>query len=69
MMRLVSSLLLTLAPLRALPEGFEVNTFAEPFDVEYPTALSAAADGTVYVSVDRNGSLGKKTRGPTPSSR
>ena len=43
----------------ANPEGFEVTTFAEPFRVEYPTALTAAADGTVYVSADRNGSLGK----------
>ena len=43
----------------ALPPGFEINTFAEPFDVEYPAALTAAADGTVYVSVDQNGSLGK----------
>ena len=43
----------------ALPEGFEMNTFAEPFEVDYPTALTAAGDGTVYVSVDHNGSLGK----------
>ena len=48
------------APLAfALPEGFEMNTFAEPFEVDYPTALTAAGDGTVYVSVDHNGSLGK----------
>ncbi len=52
------SLTLTL-PAAALPTGFEINTFAEPFDVEYPTALTAAADGVVYVSVDQNGSLGK----------
>lgn len=43
----------------ALPEGYEISTWAEPFDVEYPTALTAAADGTVYLSCDRNGSLGK----------
>lgn len=43
----------------ALPEGFEINTYAEPFEVDYPTALTAAGDGTVYVSVDHNGSLGK----------
>lgn len=46
-------------PAFGLPEGFEIKTFAEPFDVEYPTALTAAADGTLYVSVDANGSLGK----------
>jgi putative heme-binding domain-containing protein len=43
----------------ALPEGFEINTYAEPFEVDYPPALTAAGDGTVYVSVDHNGSLGK----------
>jgi hypothetical protein len=25
--------------------GFEINTFPEPVDVEYPAALTAAADG------------------------
>ncbi|MEM9079378.1 MAG: hypothetical protein AAGC74_01660 [Verrucomicrobiota bacterium] len=40
-------------------EGFEVNVFARPFEVEYPTAIAAGPDGTVYVSQDRNGSLGK----------
>jgi len=59
----VPFLFLALTPLvhaaPAAPAGFEINTFAEPFDVEYPTALTAAADGTVYVSADRNGSLGK----------
>ncbi|MGC6460047.1 MAG: DUF7133 domain-containing protein [Akkermansiaceae bacterium] len=44
----------------ALPEGYEISDWAEPFDVEYPTAITAAANGTVYVSVDRNGSLGKE---------
>lgn len=52
------SLLLTSAAL-AVPDGYELTTWAEPFDIEYPTALTAAADGTVYVSCDRNGSLGK----------
>lgn len=44
----------------AAPAGFTVHTWAEPFDIEYPAAISAAADGTVYVSCDRNGSLGKE---------
>lgn len=52
------SLLLTGAAL-ALPDGYELSIWAEPFDIEYPTALTAAADGTIYVSCDRNGSLGK----------
>ena len=59
MMRSFICGLVTVLPLWGLPDGFEINTFAEPFDIEYPTALTAAADGTVYVSVDRNGSLGK----------
>lgn len=52
------SLLLPAAGL-ALPEGYQASNWAEPFDIEYPTAITAAANGTVYVSVDRNGSLGK----------
>jgi glucose/arabinose dehydrogenase len=52
--------LLLSAPAIALPDGYEISNWAEPFDVDYPTALTAAADGTVYVSVDRNGSLGKE---------
>jgi len=52
--------LLLAAPALALPPEFELSKWAEPFDVEYPTALTAAADGTVYVSVDYNGSLGKE---------
>lgn len=51
--------LLTTSLATALPEGFVINTYAEPFEVDYPTALTAAGDGTVYVSVDHNGSLGK----------
>ena len=50
--------LLLASPVLALPEGYEISTWAEPFEIEYPTAITAAADGTVYVSCDRNGSLG-----------
>ncbi len=42
----------------ALPEGWTITEFAAPPEVEYPTALTAAANGDVYISVDRNGSLG-----------
>lgn len=52
--------LLLSVPAMALPDGYELSNWAEPFDVDYPTALTAAADGTVYVSVDKNGSLGKE---------
>ena len=42
----------------SLDERFEVTLFASPPQVEYVTAVSADIDGTVYVSVDPNGSLG-----------
>lgn len=51
------------ASAKLLVDGFEMNVFAEPFEVEYPTALAAGPDGTVYVSVDPDGSLGKKFLG------
>ena len=57
MKKLLVFLLLS-APAFALPDGYEISNWAEPFEVDYPTALTAAADGTVYVSVDKNGSLG-----------
>jgi putative heme-binding domain-containing protein len=43
-----------------LPEGWKITEFAAPPDGEYPTAISAAANGDVYISSDRNGSLGHK---------
>ena len=54
----------------AAPEGFEMKRWASPPEVEYPTALTAAADGTVYISEDRNASLGKdKNRGSVVRAR
>ena len=44
----------------ALPEGWKITEFASPPKGEYPTAISAAANGDVYISSDRNGSLGHK---------
>lgn len=65
----IAFLLLTAQAL-AVPDGYELSNWAEPFDIEYPTALTAAADGTVYVSVDRNGSIGKaKSMGKIVSCR
>jgi len=51
---------LSLAPasLHAVPEKFTIQEFAGPPNIEYPTGISAAANGDVYVSVDKNGSLG-----------
>jgi putative membrane-bound dehydrogenase-like protein len=41
-------------------EGFEVSVFAAPPDISYPTCLAAAPDGTLFVGVDLNGSLGAR---------
>jgi putative membrane-bound dehydrogenase-like protein len=40
-----------------VPEGFERTVFAAPPAVSYPVFVSAAPDGTLYVSSDKNGSL------------
>ena len=57
-----SSLVLFLfaAAAQAVPEGFVIREFlGNAQDPEiYPTAVSAAANGDVYVSSDKNGSLG-----------
>jgi putative heme-binding domain-containing protein len=42
-----------------LPTDWEINVFAGPPNIDYPTSISAAANGDVYVSSDPNGSLGK----------
>jgi putative membrane-bound dehydrogenase-like protein len=41
-------------------EGFEATLFAAPPLVNYPVFVAAAPDGTLYVSSDGNGSLGRK---------
>ncbi len=41
-------------------EGFETTLFAKPPMVNYPVYVAAAPDGTVYVSSDGNGSLGRE---------
>ena len=43
-----------------VPEGFEASLFAMPPAVNYPVFVASAPDGTVYVSVDKNGSLDKE---------
>ena len=58
MTRIALTLLASLASACALPEGLEIRTFAEPFDADYPTAITVAPNGDVYVSSDQNGSLG-----------
>ena len=42
------------------PEGFDVTLFGTPPAVNYPVCLAAAADGTLFVGVDEQGSLGKE---------
>ncbi len=62
MLRFPLALLLVATSASALPEGFVIRDFVGP-DLEpelYPTAVSAAANGDVYISSDRNGSLGKE---------
>jgi putative heme-binding domain-containing protein len=56
--RLIPIIALTPAVSLALPEGFVIREFGGPPQLEYPTAVSAAANGDVYVSSDKNGSLG-----------
>lgn len=40
-------------------EGFEATVFATPPAVNYPVFVAASPDGTLYVSSDGNGSLGR----------
>lgn len=42
-----------------VPEGFQATVFAAPPAVNYPVFVAAAPDGTLYVSSDGNGSLGR----------
>ncbi|MEK7953075.1 DUF7133 domain-containing protein [Luteolibacter soli] len=51
---------MTVSCVSAVPEGFVMKEFAGPPDADYPTAITAAANGDVYVSSDQNGSLGHK---------
>ncbi len=47
-----------------LAEGFEATLFSAPPQSNYPVFIAAAPDGTLYVSSDGNGSLGRdKDRG------
>ncbi len=42
-----------------LPEGYAATVFALPPMGGYPTSVSAAVDGTIFVAIDENGSLGR----------
>ena len=43
-----------------VPEGFEASIFAAPPMINYPTFIATAADGTLFVSCDKNGAGGRK---------
>jgi putative heme-binding domain-containing protein len=45
-----------------LPDGYEATVFAKAPELGYPTACSAAVDGTLFVAVDENGSLDRKEK-------
>jgi putative heme-binding domain-containing protein len=42
-----------------LPEGFAATVFATPRQANYPVFVAATYDGTLFVSSDGNGSLGR----------
>jgi putative membrane-bound dehydrogenase-like protein len=42
-----------------IPAGFDATIFAKPPMANYPVFIAAAPDGTLYVSSDGNGSLGR----------
>ncbi len=42
-----------------LPDGYEATVFAPAPKGGYPIQVSAAIDGTIFVAVDENGSLGR----------
>ncbi|MBL9090400.1 MAG: discoidin domain-containing protein [Planctomycetaceae bacterium] len=45
-----------------IPDEFEATLYAAPPTVDCPVFVAAAPDGTLYVSSDRNGSLGRKAK-------
>ncbi len=45
-----------------VPQGFEVTLFANSQAANYPVFVAAAPDGTLYVSSDGNGSLGRNPK-------
>jgi putative membrane-bound dehydrogenase-like protein len=45
-----------------IPDGFEVKVFSSPPQSNYPIYAAAAPDGTVYISIDKNGSLDRDAK-------
>ncbi|MED5285803.1 MAG: discoidin domain-containing protein, partial [Planctomycetota bacterium] len=46
----------------SIPDGFKATLFARPPAVLYPVFVAADPSGTLYVSVDKNGSLDRETK-------
>jgi putative heme-binding domain-containing protein len=44
-----------------VPEGFDAKIFAAPPQVNYPVCLTSTQEGVIYVGIDKNGSLDRKT--------
>ncbi len=44
-----------------VPDGFSATLYASPPDVNYPACIAAAGPGQLFVGVDPQGSLGKKS--------
>lgn len=42
------------------PEAFQTTIFAAPPDITYPTCITSTPDGTVFIGIDPDGSLGKR---------
>ena len=43
----------------SVPDGFKATIFASPPAVNYPVFVASSVDGTLFVSSDGNGSLGR----------
>ena len=46
-----------------VPKDFKVTIFAQPPEVNYPTCVTAAVTGEVFIGIDQTGSLGKQANG------
>ena len=53
----------TFRDLVQVPSEFEATLFAAPPRVNYPVAIAAAPNGTIFVAVDEQGSLGRTPGG------
>ncbi len=45
-----------------IPKGYQATVFGRAPKVNYPTFIKAAADGVLFVSVDKNGTLDRESK-------